>query len=106
MLELLEAVEEEPGRQCLLAQGREVDGAQLQAFGNCMRPESCAREIAWAVLRQAMTAEGYYFSVHELQLLMAATGTLVDVYEHTPSPNPDLSLTCQEAPRYFRSLEK
>jgi hypothetical protein len=105
MLELLEAMEEDPGRRCLLARGREVVGARLQAFGNLTRPESCTLEIAWAVLREAMTEEGYYFSVQELQLFMAATRTLVDVYEYTPSPNPDVSFTRQETPRYFRSVE-
>ena len=72
--------------------------------GNIRQPDGIL-EIAWAVLRRAMIEEGYYFSVQELQLFMAATGTLVDVYEYTPSPNPDLSFTRQETPRYFRSVE-
>ena len=80
MLELLEAVEEDPGRRRLLARGHATGGTRLQAFGNLTRPESCTLEVAWAVLRQAMLEEGYYFSVQELQLFMAATGTLVDVY--------------------------
>ena len=74
-MELLEAVEENSGRRCLLARDREVVGARLQAFGKLTRPESCTLEIAWAVLRQAMMAEGYYFSVQELQLFMAASRT-------------------------------
>jgi hypothetical protein len=48
MLELLEAVEEDPGRRRLLARGRAVVGARLQAFGNVTRPESCTLEIVWA----------------------------------------------------------
>ena len=36
---------------------------------------------------------------------MAATGTLVGVYEYTSALNSDNSFTRQETPRYFRSLE-
>ena len=52
-----------------------------------------------------MMEKGYYFSVQELQLFMAATGTLVDVYEYTPCLGSDDSFTRQETPRYFRYLE-
>jgi hypothetical protein len=51
-------------------------------FGRLAFPTTCTPRIAWEALRAAMSEADYYSSVAELQLLFAACGTIVEVYEY------------------------
>lgn len=63
MLDLLASQEMGTVQAELLARGRTVLAARLNAFGELAFPVNCTPRIAWEALRAAMSEEDYYFSV-------------------------------------------
>ena len=68
----------------LVRRGADLLRERYSCFGSRAQPASCSRAAAWACLRAAMASGEYWFSVEELQLLMACRGCLVHVYLFNP----------------------
>ena len=102
MLELLEdLVVQDAEAVALVQRGRKAVAARINAFGNLVYPTSCTLQVAWTALRGAMAQDGYYFSVMELQLLLAACGTLVEAYTFDDSADAEDALVHLVSPAYF-----
>ena len=68
----------------LLQCGRRVFAERLQVYGVLTYSERGAPSIAWQVLLSLTEEDGYYFSVHELQVLMAVHNVRVEAYNLKP----------------------
>ena len=76
----------------LLQRGRRALAERLQAYGDFAYPASGTLSMAWQVLRSAMAEDGYYFSVHELQVLMAVHNVRVEAYDFKRGVDDSASL--------------
>ena len=77
---------------------RHVLKERLDAYGGLAYPTSCTAGIAWDALRRAMSEDGYYFSITELQVLLAAHNIHVDAYEFRDTGNVESAFARVETP--------